>query len=336
MVSGILVGLVCVKRCSVQRVAAEFAFFPPNPPTYALEPDARTGEPARLVYQYPELRADPFFQALSVLDGRPDEHAPRAKCVVVTTRRRQRVPLFTFEPPRAPGGAPAAAASPPPLTVLFCHANATDCGMMLPFYSVLARRLRVRVAAVEYAGYGAATGAPSVNDAFADAEAAYDELLKRGTPAERIVAYGQSIGSAPACRLAARRAVRGVILHSPIASGLRTISLGGCCAPASVLGCMEPFQNVRHMRKIECPSLIIHGTADEEIPIAHAKMLYAAARRAAPPFWVKGAGHNDVVEHSEEEYFRRVGAFLAALDEPDPGEPGDDAAAGPEDGGGGS
>ena len=59
------------------------------------------------------------------------------------------------------------------------------------------------------------------------------------------------------------------------------------------------------MRKIECPSLIIHGTADEEIPIAHAKMLYAAACRPAPPFWVKGAGHNDVVEHSEEEYFRR-------------------------------
>ena len=118
--------------------------------------------------------------------------------------------------------------------------------------------------------------------------------------------------------------MRGVILHSPIASGLRTISLGGCCAPASVLGCMEPFQNVRHMRKIECPSLIIHGTADEEIPIAHAKMLYAAACRPAPPFWVKGAGHNDVVEHSEEEYFRRVGAFLAALDaEPDGGGDGD-------------
>ena len=54
---------------------------------------------------------------------------------------------------------------------------------------------------------------------------------------------------------------------------------------------------------------------DEEIPIAHAKMLYAAACRPAPPFWVKGAGHNDVVEHSEEEYFRRVGAFLAALEE---------------------
>ena len=52
-------------------------------------------------YQYPELRADPFFQSLSPLDGRADELAPRASCALVTTRRKQRVPVFIFS---APGG----------------------------------------------------------------------------------------------------------------------------------------------------------------------------------------------------------------------------------------
>ena len=77
--------------------------------------------------------------------------------------------------------------------------------------------------------------------------------------------------------------------------------------------CAQPFENVRLIRQITCPTFIVHGTDDDEIPIAHARMLYAAARHAAPPFWVRGAGHNDVVEHAEDEYFKRLDTFLTSL-----------------------
>jgi len=52
---------------------------------------------------------------------------------------------------------------------------------------------------------------------YADAEAAFEELTDSyKVPLNRIVLYGQSIGTAPTVHLATRHKVAGVILHSPL------------------------------------------------------------------------------------------------------------------------
>lgn len=66
---------------------------------------------------------------------------------------------------------------------------------------------------------------PSEANTYADVEACFDWLRKeKGTREEDIILYGQSVGSGPTCDLASQRPhLRGVILHSPILSGVRVL-----------------------------------------------------------------------------------------------------------------
>lgn len=301
-----LAAILCRNRCNANQVIAEFAFFPPNPSYYTprLDPvsaararDEQRVEVNRVDFNYRELDADPHYSRFK----RPDGLQGRPRAALLRTSRGESVPSFFFHSANAR------------LVVLYLHANATDCGAMLPTYEAFSRVLGVALLAVEYSGYGGASGRPSVLNTFADAKAGYDELIRRGFRPDQIVLYGQSVGSGPACHLAARRPVRAVVLHSPIASGIRALTAGGCCSPVNVYACIDPYNNLRELRRVKAPVLIVHGTSDEEIPFAHGEMLYAAARDPHEPFWVAGAGHNNVVETAEAEYFKRLAAFFATL-----------------------
>ncbi len=66
---------------------------------------------------------------------------------------------------------------------------------------------------------------PSEPNTYADIEAAYNCLERTyGVQEENVVLYGQSVGSGPTLDLATRKPhLRGVVLHSPILSGLRVM-----------------------------------------------------------------------------------------------------------------
>lgn len=66
---------------------------------------------------------------------------------------------------------------------------------------------------------------PSEQETYADIEAAYNWLRETyGTKDERIILYGQSVGSGPSLELASRLPrVRALVLHSPFLSGLRVM-----------------------------------------------------------------------------------------------------------------
>ena len=309
LISTALAVILCRKRCDPGRVVSEFAFFPPDPPTYALGKGDGDAPPtvdqpgvSSLRFNYRELDGDPHFARFRNLDG---AHG-RPSCRLLFTRRKQKIPCFFFERPGAS------------LCVLYLHANATDCGAMLPTYSAFGRRLRVHVLAVEYNGYGGADGSATVRDVEADAAAGYDEALRLGFAPDRVVLYGQSVGSGPACWLASRKPVAGVVLHSPIASGIRALAGGGACSPVHVYACLDPFNNLREVAKIDAPVFVIHGTADEEIPCAHGRMLADRAKISHAPYWVEGAGHNNLLEIANEDYFLRLADFLATIPQDDP------------------
>jgi dienelactone hydrolase len=66
---------------------------------------------------------------------------------------------------------------------------------------------------------------PSECNTYADIDAAYKCLKEQyGVKDEQLILYGQSVGSGPTLDLASRiPSLRGVVLHSPILSGLRVL-----------------------------------------------------------------------------------------------------------------
>lgn len=211
-----------------------------------------------------------------------------------------RIPAFFIERPNAQ------------VTILFSHGNAEDLGMIYDWFNDLARVLRVNIMAYDYSGYGKSNGTPAEDHCYADIEAAYHYLrTARNIQPEQIVLYGRSLGSGPSCYLAAKTAkegqsVAGVILQSPLLSAYRV------AFPFRFTMLGDKFPNMDYAPHIRCPVFIVHGTQDEVVPFWHGQDLFLAVNQEwrAKPFWVEGAGHNNI-----EALLRPSGAFVDKINE---------------------
>lgn len=237
-------------------------------------------------------------------------------------------------------------------TILFSHGNAEDLGMMYPRMKDLAMLFGVNILAYDYTGYGlsipgplhrncpnggggggndgngqsegggggsggngSSSEGPSENMIYRNIEAAYRYLTRvRKIPPHKIILYGRSLGSGPACYLAAKTSlsgnpVGGLILHSPFLSVYKVVAdLNGL--DLGIVG--DLFHNEKRARNVRCPTLIIHGRDDEVVPFWHAPRLLAAIlpEFRAQPYYVDGMGHNHIESRCRERYVKVVLNFL--------------------------
>lgn len=200
-------------------------------------------------------------------------------------------------------------------TILYSHGNATDVGAMSMMQAILAKKLNVNVVMYDYSGYGESGGVALEKNTYYDIQTAYKycvECLAEGKP-EKVIIYGQSVGSGPSCYIAKKKPVGGLVLHSPFMSGMRVLT------PSRALACLDIFPNINRIKKVKCPVMIIHGQQDEEVGMAHGVALHEAVpdQYKREPWWVADRGHNDICEGSTkmQEYLRRLGVFLDGLNE---------------------
>jgi len=191
-------------------------------------------------------------------------------------------------------------------TILFSHGNAEDLGLIVPWLTRL-REWGFSVFAYDYRGYGTSQGRPSERGAYEDIDAAYAYLTgTAGMAPERIIAYGRSVGSGPSVDLASRRPVAGLILESAFTTAFRVLT-------RVPLLPFDEFRNIDKIGRISCPVLVMHGTDDDIVPIAHGRRLFEAAPEPKRSLWVTGAGHNDFIRVAGERQARAVVDFAASI-----------------------
>ncbi|KAI3790363.1 hypothetical protein L2E82_03347 [Cichorium intybus] len=261
------------------NVAAKFAFFPPDPPTYDVfkdEDDSTNGE-TRLV-----------FTGITA-DRNVDVH-------LLDTKGGNKV-VATFW--KHPFGR---------FTLLYSHGNAADLGQMKELFIELRAHLRVNIMSYDYSGYGASTGKPSEFNTYYDIEAVYNCLKNNyGIKQEDMILYGQSVGSGPTLHLASRlQKLRGVVLHSAILSGIRVLY------PVKMTFWFDIFKNIDKVQKVTCPVLVIHGTRDDIVDFSHGKRLWELAKDKYDPLWVQGGGHSNL--ESFPEYIKHMRKFVHAME----------------------
>ncbi len=149
------------------------------------------------------------------------------------------------------------------------------------------RRWGMAVLLVEYPGYGRSAGRPSqrtIGEAFL---AAYQwATAEAGVDASRIVGYGRSLGGGAVGLLSLGRPLAAMIFESAFSSA-RPFARG-FGAPGFLV--RDPFDNVAAVRAFDGPVLVIHGTDDDIIPVAHGRTL---ARAADVPLHELPCAHND-------------------------------------------
>ncbi len=156
-------------------------------------------------------------------------------------------------------------------------------------------KLRARglgLVALSYRGYGGSSGSPSEEGLIADARAAYDFAAAR-YPAERIVLWGESLGSAVAVALAAARPVARIALQAPFSSAADVGAAHYPFLPVRWL-IKDPFRSDARIGRITVPVLIVHGERDGVVPIRFGERLYAQAREPKRFVRLPGANHNDL------------------------------------------
>ncbi|OMO80235.1 hypothetical protein CCACVL1_13097 [Corchorus capsularis] len=285
-------------------IAAKFAFFPPNPPSYRVVEDESCG--GRLYI--PEV---PRRDDVDVLKLR--------------TRRGNDIVAVHIKHPKASA------------TLLYSHGNAADLGQMFELFVELCNRLRVNLMGYDevlmiedgeykeknrnsgvavkesyadlydYSGYGQSTGKPTECNTYADIDAAYKCLKEQyGVKDEQLILYGQSVGSGPTVDLASRLPnLRGVVLHSPILSGMRVLY------PVKRTYWFDIYKNIDKIGAVNCQVLVIHGTSDEVVDCSHGKQLWELCKNKYDPLWVNGGGHCNLELYPE--FIRHLKKFVMSL-----------------------
>ncbi|KAG7591553.1 Alpha/Beta hydrolase fold [Arabidopsis thaliana x Arabidopsis arenosa] len=262
---------------ATSTMAAKLAFFPPNPPSYTVVTEESTGK-MRISTNMPHYLRDENIEV-----------------VKIRTRRGNEIVAMYVKNPTAK------------LTVLFSHGNAADLAHIFYIFAELIQ-LNVNLMGYDYSGYGQSSGKPSEQETYADIEAAHNWLRETyGTKDERIILYGQSVGSGPSLELASRLPrLRALVLHSPFLSGLRVMY------PLKHSFPFDIYKNIDKIHLVNCPVLVIHGTDDDVVNISHGKHLWGLCKEKYEPLWLKGRGHCDI--ETSPEYLPHLRKFISAIE----------------------
>jgi uncharacterized protein len=193
-------------------------------------------------------------------------------------------------------------------TILYFHGNATNAANRASRIETI-RKNGSGVFYLNNRGYGGSGGRPTEDNNVADAIAAYDHLIELGVPAGKIVAYGESLGSGQAVRLAAKRPVAAVVLEAPLTSTVDVARTTYFWLPLGSL-ITDKYNNERNIRAVTAPVLILHGEQDAVIPVEMGLRVYRAANEPKEIELFLEGTHDDLFDHGAWEKTR---AFLASL-----------------------
>ena len=129
---------------------------------------------------------------------------------------------------------------------------------------------------VGYRGYSANPGSPSEDGLTADARSVLAWLSEEGVGPERIVLYGESLGSAVAVKVASESKVAGLVLEAPPSSIVDVAQAHYWYLPARWL-LLDKWNSQARIGDAGAPILIFHGARDRVVPERFGRKLFAAA-----------------------------------------------------------
>jgi fermentation-respiration switch protein FrsA (DUF1100 family) len=194
-------------------------------------------------------------------------------------------------------------------TILYFHGNASNAANRAPRVAAITQD-GFGLFYLNNRGYGGSGGKPTEEKNTADAIAAYDYLVSLGVPANTIVAYGESLGSGQAIRLAMERSLAAIVLESPLTSVIDVAKGTYFWLPLSLL-ITDKYDNEENIHSVTTPVLVLHGEQDGIIPVEMGMRLFRAANQPKRIEIFPKGGHVDLFAHGAWEETK---SFITSLD----------------------
>jgi len=164
----------------------------------------------------------------------------------------------------------------------------------------------------DYSGYGDSTGAPTVANLRQDVQAAYRAFSLRTGPESSRFLLGYSLGTG--CLLdgvpAFGDSFDGVALIAGFTSARAASIARGVLPRWLSFGLPDLYNNVRAVKRLRRPLLIVHSADDARLPAWMAERLLIAANEPKRLVMLAGLQHNGMVHGHAAEYLAPVVEFV--------------------------
>ncbi len=194
--------------------------------------------------------------------------------------------------------------------VIICHGYASSARSKTRVE--LSRQLLQRGIAsfgFDFTGCGESEGELAqltLSQGIEDLTAAYSHVKKTGT---KIGMLGSSFSGSVAVLFAAGNAVDAIALKSPVSDygSLPNARLDTEMRQRQFYGDASKYDIYSSAEKIKEPTLIVHGSSDDIVPVEQSKNLFSHLRCEKKLEIIEGADHR----YSDDEHFSRMMAYVS-------------------------
>lgn len=197
--------------------------------------------------------------------------------------------------------------------ILYFHGNASNNGDVTDMAAVF-HDLGLSVLLVDYRGYGKSSSVfPNESRVSEDAIAAWNYLTnQRQIKAANIFVYGHSLGGAVAIELASQHPEMAGLITEGTFTSIQALAKRNQFLRIFPLNWIisQRFDSIEKVKSLQTPMLTIHGAKDKTIPVAMADELFAARSEPRQLVIIPQAGHTNVHEVNDQNYFHSFNQFI--------------------------
>ena len=160
-------------------------------------------------------------------------------------------------------------------TILFLHGNAGNLDNRIDKLNSLGS-MDINFLIISWRGYSGNPGNPSEAGLYKDALGGIEWLNKKGISNDRIILYGESLGTAITTEVAQNENFAGIILEAPFTS---MVDMGQKIYPIFPVKFLlkDKYESKNKIKNIKSPILVLHGRKDKIVPFYMGEKIFEMA-----------------------------------------------------------
>ncbi len=174
-------------------------------------------------------------------------------------------------------------------TLVFFHGNAGELSNRIYKLNEL-NKLDINILLISWRGFSGNEGSPTEDNLYKDAEAAIQWLNRKEVKNNRIILYGESLGTGVAVEIGKKNNFNSIILESPFTSMENAAKIYYPYLPVKLL-LKDKYDSLSKITTIKTPILIMHGKKDDIVPFSMGKELFEKANNPKHSYFTSDDDH---------------------------------------------
>ena len=193
-------------------------------------------------------------------------------------------------------------------TILFLHGNAGNLDNRIDKLNFLGN-MDINFLIISWRGYSGNPGNPSETGLYKDALGGIEWLNKKGISNDRIILYGESLGTAITTEVAQNENFAGIILEAPFTS---MVDMGQKIYPIFPVKFLlkDKYESKNKIKNIKSPILVLHGRKDKIVPFYMGEKIFEIANN---PKFKYFTDLDDHMMNFDEKLVNEIDLFIRNL-----------------------